>query len=101
MLRPYETNIFTKLRLAQSSISFTSLAANQATFPRVLFAIDHRRSISFTAAFIAGRYFLAATSGVIDDEKKMRFRLPRTGPPPGMASAMALMPASDPPTDDA
>jgi hypothetical protein len=48
-----------------------------------------------------GKYFFAAASGVIEDEKKMRLRLPRTGPPPGMANAMALMPASDPPTDDA
>ena len=78
-----------------------SVAANQATFPRALLATDHRRSISFTATFMLGRYFRAATSGVIDDEKKIRFRLPRTGPPPGIASAMALMPASDPPTDDA
>ncbi|MDB5876279.1 MAG: hypothetical protein JWQ07_5721 [Ramlibacter sp.] len=36
-----------------------------------------------------GRYFRAATSGVIDDEKKIRLTLPRTGPPPGIASAMA------------
>src|ERR1700722_14083848 len=74
---------------------------SQPTFPRALFAADHRRSISFTAIFILGRYFCAATSGVIDDEKKIRFKLPRTGPPPGIANAMALMPVSDPPTEDA
>jgi hypothetical protein len=50
---------------------------------------------------LLGRYFRAATSGVIDDEKKISFRLPRTGPPPGISSAKVLMPASDPPTDDA
>jgi len=71
------------------------------SFPRALFAADQRLSISRTACFMLGRYLLAATSGVIDDEKKIRFRLPRTGPAPGMANAMALMPASDPPTDEA
>src|ERR1700731_193177 len=89
-----------KVRFWRSRRSL-NLVANQATFPRALFATDHGRSISFTATLMLGRYFLAATSGVIDDEKKIRFRLPRTGPPPWMASAMALMPASDPPTDDA
>src|SRR6266436_4815645 len=82
-------------------LSRRSLAANQATFPRALFATDHRRSISFTATFMLGRYLRAATSGVIEDEKKIRLRLPNTGPPPGIASAMALIPASDPPTDEA
>jgi hypothetical protein len=80
-----------------SAPSRPSLAADQATSPRALFAADHRRSISFTAIFMLGRYFRAATSGGIDDEKKIRFRLTRTGPPPGIASAMAPMP----PTDDA
>src|ERR1700733_12137655 len=78
-----------------------SRRADQATFPRAVFVTDHRRSISFKAIFMLGRYFRAATSGVIDDEKKIRLRLPRTGPPPEIANAMALMPVSDPPTDDA
>ena len=73
----------------------------QATFPRALFAADHRRSISCTACIMLGRYLRAATSGVIEDEKKIRFRLPSTGPAPRIGSAMALMPASDPPTEDA
>ena len=72
-----------------------------AIFPRALFAMDHRRSISFTACFMFGRYLLAATSGVIEEEKKIRLRLPSTGPPPCIGSAMALMPASEPPTEDA
>src|SRR5260370_14476027 len=82
-------------------LSRRSLAANQATFPRALLAADHRRSISFTATFMLGRYFRAATSGVIDDEKQISFKRPSTGPPPGIASAIALIPASDPPTDAA
>jgi hypothetical protein len=47
------------------------------------------------------RYFRAALSGVIDKEKKIRLRLPRIGPPPAMANAMALMLTSDPPADEA
>src|ERR1700733_626180 len=87
--------------IAIRPILMLSRRADQATFPRAVFVTDHRRSISFTAIFMLGRYFRAATSGVIDDEKKIRLRLPRTGPPPGIANAMALMPVSDPPTDDA
>ena len=45
-------------------------------FPRALFAADHRLSISLTATFMLGRYFFAAASGVIDDEKKIRLMLP-------------------------
>jgi hypothetical protein len=71
------------------------------TFPLALFAADHRCSISLTACFMFERNRLAATSGVMDDVKKIRFRLPITGPPPWIGSAMALMPASDPPTEDA
>ena len=88
-------------QFAFNSAKLSEHPADQATFPRASLAADHRRSISFTATFMLGRYFRAATSGVIDDEKKIRFRLPRTGPPPGIASALALMPASDPPTEDA
>ena len=43
---------------------------------------DHRRSISFTVTFMLYKYFLVATLGVIEDEKKDRLRLPRMGPPP-------------------
>ncbi|OSJ08878.1 hypothetical protein BST63_27435 [Bradyrhizobium canariense] len=66
-----------------------------------MFAADHRRSISFTAGPHVGQILFGGHLRVIDDEKKIRFRLPRTGPPPGMASAIALMPASDPPTGEA
>jgi len=41
---------------------------NGGDIPRALLAADHRRSISFTATFMLGRYFRAATSGVIDDD---------------------------------
>jgi hypothetical protein len=54
------------------------MIADYAIFPRALFAADHRRSISFTAILMLGRYFRAATSCVINDEKKIRFTLPRT-----------------------
>jgi hypothetical protein len=41
----------------------------QVIFPRALFALDHRRSISLTTCFMFGRYLRAATSGVIEEEK--------------------------------
>jgi hypothetical protein len=74
---------------------------DQAIFPRAVFAAYHRHSISCTACFMSGRYLRAANSGVIDVEKKIRFKLPSTGPAPRIGSAMALMPASDPPTEEA
>lgn len=71
-------------RLKPGSEDFSTRSArhehliSQPNLPRALFAAD-RRSISFTAAFMLGRYFLAANSGVIEDERKIRLRLPSTG----------------------
>src|SRR5258708_15119753 len=76
------------------------IRTDQAIFPRAVFAADHRRSISCTACFMCGRYLRAANSGGIDVEKKIRFRLPSTEPAARIGSAMALIPASDPPAYD-
>src|SRR5258708_37251130 len=77
------------------------IRTDQAIFPRAVFAADHRRSISCTACVMCGRYLRAANSGVIDVEKKIRFRLPGTGPGPRIGSGRARLPASDPPRQDA